>query len=106
MPTTLVPCVSTPLNYGCRLRRAPVVTRAWHVTSFNTPPARKLQRDHLTYELINALALPAEPSPVDLQRWSKNIDVLQDVHGAAGAERVRRALLANPFLLAADLELW
>ncbi|GIL83579.1 hypothetical protein Vretifemale_12369 [Volvox reticuliferus] len=96
-------------------QRVTVVTRARHVASSSQPvkaypssllPSRRIQLEHLTYELINNLALPAEPSPVDLQRWSKNIDVLHDVHGVAGAERVRRAVLSNPSLLSADLELW
>ncbi|EFJ48066.1 hypothetical protein VOLCADRAFT_91260 [Volvox carteri f. nagariensis] len=94
-----------------RPRRRLVITRAWHVSSSqhsvcNLQPSRRPQLEHLIYEIINVLALPAEPSPVDLQRWSKNIDVLQKVHGAGGAERVRRALLANPSLLSADLERW
>ncbi|GIL52169.1 hypothetical protein Vafri_8108 [Volvox africanus] len=101
------------LNQGPQ--RGFVVTRARHVASSSQPvkaypksllTSRRLQLEHLTYELINTLALPAEPSPVDLQRWSKNYDLLHDVHGAAGAERIRRAVLSNPSLLSADLELW
>ncbi|GLI64383.1 hypothetical protein VaNZ11_007649 [Volvox africanus] len=95
-------------------QRGIVVTRAWHVAPSSQPvkaypksllSSRRLQLEHLTYELINELALPAEPSAVDLQRWSKNYDLLHDVHGAAGAEPIRRAVLSNPSLLSADLEL-
>ncbi|GLC52442.1 hypothetical protein PLESTB_000629600 [Pleodorina starrii] len=92
-----------------RPQRGLVATRAstTHATIYKARRhSGNLQLQHLTYELVNALALPAEPAPVDLQRWSKNIDVLYDVHGAGGADRVRRALLANPSLLSADLELW
>ncbi|PNW80813.1 hypothetical protein CHLRE_07g330650v5 [Chlamydomonas reinhardtii] len=74
------------------------------------PPARRRgpapRHSALVGDLVTALALPADPAADDLARWTRNLDVLSDVAGAGGRERVRKAVLANPSLLAADLELW
>lgn len=96
---------NTALNAARIARRGAV-----EVCAHGMPPARRRgpapRHSALVGDLVTALALPADPAADDLARWTRNLDVLSDVAGAGGRERVRKAVLANPSLLAADLELW
>ncbi|KAG2442007.1 hypothetical protein HYH02_009799 [Chlamydomonas schloesseri] len=104
------PCITAPT---CRriARHANVEVRAantgsWHTTSVTRRRGPGPRHSALVGDLVTALALPAEPAADELARWINNLDVLSDVAGAGGRERVRKAVLAHPSLLAADLERW